>query len=469
MAYLDIETSPIWPDIQDIIESDSKLTKFEYRILVHTEKEDFTILKLNSLDIVRDYVNFIADQINIDFIMPLGDYVTRLYPYRTNLEVSIKQIKLNETNQSKEPDSDITIVRYKAVFKSDANKSIAGTQFEQVDAETLNISDIINVKLQLLDRSLEPLRIKTVGGVFRNITVNKVLTTVLASESNKVEVDGRPSIDAIDIAPPDNKEQQAHIILTQGLRLTSLPSYLQERMSGVYNAGIGSYFQIYNDKKTWFIYPLFDLQRFDQGMKRLLIYAVPSDRLPAVERTYKVDGDVVSIIANSTTSYSDTADTDYINDGVGFRMSDARSFMKKPVEITEDGPKAKRTRLNHESISKSRDDGLNYAPVTGSGISSNPYKEYSKVLARNVSRISFQWDDPDTDIIYPGMPCKYIFINKDKLVELKGVVLFAHYLTASQGPGLSESVYRTTCYITIVAEKYTYTPDLPTYENVGEF
>lgn len=466
---LQIEQTPLWADIRDIINSGKKKTKHELKGMFHTEKEDVPILKITSIDTVRDYAKNVGDHVQLEFRLPLGEYVYRLYPFRTNLEVTIKKIILEETGSSAQKNSKIVTERYKAIFIPGQNPSVNGGDLELHDIEALNKRDIVNVKLQLLDRSLETLRIKTISGAFKQVTPKQLLHNVIAGESAKILVDGKTAVDGIDIVEPNNLDVKQHIIIPQGTNITSIATYLQEKQGGLYSGGVGNYLQRYNGKKLWFVYPLFDVGRFKNPVGKAIIYAIPKERLQGADRTFKKDGSILHVLATSDKKYQDSADTDSMNFGNGFRMADARSYMKKPIEITKDGPKAKRVGLNHEVAVSARSDGLNYAPVSSSGASSNPYKEYAKVLARNVARTDFIWESADPDLIYPGMPCQYIFLHKNKPVKLEGVVLFVHALTQLQGSGINDGVYKTQCQITIVTEKHTTTPDIPKTQAHGDY
>lgn len=468
MAFLAIEKSPIWADIKDIFESEAKPVKFEYRAMVHTEKEDIPVFKILSLDCVRDYANNIGDIVKTEFVVPLGDYITRIYPYRTNLEFTIKRITLTEETNKKLPNSKITIERYKAVFLVDENPIYTGSEYEHMDYESLNTMNIVNVKFQLLDRSLEPLRIKTVSGVYRQVTQKTLLHALLAGESMKIKVDGRTAIDGVDIVDPDNNEVKKHVILPSGTLLTAFPTYLQENMGGVYSAGIGNYIQAYNEKKMWFVYPLFRPGRFlNSKDDRAVFYAITSGKYNGTERTYFKDGSILKVATTGERKYKDSADIDYINSGSGFRMADPRSYLKKPVILTPDGPKPARGSLNTEVAAEPRKDGLNYAPRVQA--SANPFKEYSRVNARNMARIDFIWENADPGLLYPGMPCKYIFLEDGKVVELQGTVVFAHATTQLQGQGMSGKIYCTNCAITILAKQKTNTRKAAASKPQGTF
>lgn len=466
MSKTSIEQTPLWADIKDVMHANGKPTRFEYRAMLHTEKEDLPVLKIDNMDLVRDYVNSIGDLVRVEFKMALGEYMVRLYPYRTNLEFTIKRILLTDDSKTLD-NAKIQTVRYKAVFLVDENPNYGGSDYEQVDTASLNNIEMVQVKLQLLNRALEPIRVKTVQGVFKQVTPKKLIHTLLAGESLKVQIDGKAAIDGIDIVEPDNTEVRKHVVFPSSTPITTIPSYLQEKMGGVYSTGIGNYLQRYAKKMMWFVYPTWNTKRFDKSKdNKLIVYALPEGRYSGLDRTYLKDASILKILATGPRAYSDSADIDYMNQGSGFRMADARAFMKKPVEITADGPKARRGNLNTEVSAEARKDGLNHVPRTSSP-SSNPFKEYSKINARNIARVDVVWENADPELIYPGMPCKYIFLDNDKPITLRGTVGFVHALTQLQGEGMTGKTYMTNCTLVLLCEQKIKTRSLPKQTPTG--
>lgn len=462
MAIFDIEKTALWTDIRDIITSGIKPVKMNYQGMLHTEFEDIPVMKIISFDLVRDYANNIGDVIHLTFKMLLGEYAVRLYPYRGNLEFSIKRTTLDDQGGAADPNIPITIERYKATFLVDDNPIVAASELEHMDKESLNKISVVDVKLQLLNRSLEPIRIKTVTSVYKKATPMQLIHALLGGESMRITIDGKPAIDGIDIVEPDNQEPQDHVVLPNGTLITSIPTFLQERMGGVYSTGIGNYLQTYKGKKLWFVYPLYRTNRFDKSKdNRVIIYALPQERFPNLDRTYLENGSVVSILASSGKKYSDSADVGYMNDGVGFRMVDARALMNKPVKITADGIQAERTSLNHEVAALSRKDGLNFAPSLNSGPSGNPFKEYSKINARGVARLDFIWEHANPDLLYPGMPCKYMFVDNGEIVSLTGTVQYMQSLTELQGNGTTSNTYHTSAVVTLLIQQKPVTRVIP--------
>ncbi len=451
---VEIEKTALWADIRKVFSEDSKPVRFRYSMTIHTEKEDIEVIKLSNLDIVRDYVGNIGDEVHISAMMALGDYSVRVFPYRHNLEVTLVKKHLyehgNRVNTTQKP----VIQRYKALFLPNQNLMPKASEIDQIDRLTQNLMDTVDIKLQLIDRALEPLRIKTVNGVFNGVGQADLIRAVLGGESAKITVDGKPAIDGLDLVDPDNTESKGHLIVPTGTLVTGFPTYLQEKFNGVYTTGIGTYLQIYEEKRLWFVYPLYNVTRFDKDKKpKAIFYMVPENRYSNVERTYRQASDITHILITGSKNYQDAGEVDQMDAGNGFRMADARSMMGKPVNMTSDGPTGTAAKTSHAVITHDRKDNLNYAPVVSNSISSNPYYQYSKLAVRLVSRVDMVWENANPDLLYPGMPCKYMYLEGNDVREVKAVVAFVHVIVQSTDPGIAVPGYSTKCMVTLLAEK----------------
>jgi len=457
---MELRKSPLWLDIKKIFDAPSGTCRYEYTAMIHTTEQDFMATQVVQVDMIRDYQNQIGDQIFIDLLLPLGDYIKRLYPYRTNLEVTLTRKPLFAVSGSSNPDSDNEVERYKAIFLPAENEHPQGQDITQYDKPSLDLADVRTVRLQLLNRSLEPLRIKTVGGVYKKVTAQDLLQALLVAESQKVLVDGKPAIDGMDLYEASNPESKAHVIVPHGTLVHYIPTYIQEQLYGVYNAGIGTYLQTYNNKRLWFVYPLYNTARYTTDKKtKAVFYAVPEKDYPVVELTYRLNGDVLYALALGHKLYSDKAETDQMSQGIGFRQIDARSFMKKPVEVKKDGPEAVRNQLATEVVAVSREDNLNYAPMSENRISSNPFLQYSQVAARQGGRIDIQWYYADPNQLFPGMACQYVYLDGEEVRRVNGVILKVYAAIKLDGIGIGTKRHRTDCVISIFAEKHPPTPN----------
>lgn len=452
------DSSTVWLEVKNIIAKSTGTSLFDYKGILHTEKEDIGIWDLNPIMTERDYLTNIGDTRVIRFKMPLGDYVNRLHPFRDNLEFTLRRTPIDNAGSSRKVNKEILVTRYKALFNPKNNPPVGASDIEMHHIEDLNRIDLVEVQIELCNRSLEPFRIKTTSGVYQDQNLFNFLKAIIGYESKQVLVDGGPALDAINIVEPDNGGKIPHITIPSGTRVVNLPTFLQGEL-GVYNRGIGTFFQIYRGKRTLFVYPTYDTERFNGKEPRVVFYAVPQDKLPQMDKTYSLEGDILKVAVTAQRVYTDSAEIGMMNAGNGFRMADARSFMKKPVEYDEYGPKANRARVNHEMVIKKRKDGLDYAPVVQGGPSSNPYIQKSKILQNTLGQLDLVWENADEELIYPGMPCRYTYLSQGKAVSVTGTVLFVHGMTTRIGRQNTQS-YRTTVRLTLAVEPFKHVPDI---------
>lgn len=454
MSTTEIKNLPIYNDIKVILDSDHKNVKQRITATIHTVVDTVTPMKLMTLDIVRDYVANMSDTGYVTFKMDLGMYLYDIYPYRENLEISIDIVPYTETQDTVGPTATKLTYRYKAVILPNEGDKYNFDVDSKKDDDKIVAKEILDVQFQLMDRSIEPLRIKTMYGIYRSVTVEDLLRSTIVHECSQILIDSKPCIDSIDIVSPDNTKVYPNIVIPHGTDVVELPTILQRKLTGVYTAGLGSYLQYYGNKHIWYIYPLYNTDRSTIKDDIAMIYDVPSQVIREVDKSYTLVGKQLKILANGTKNYIDDGESSLMSHGSGFRMSDAGSIMKKPIRILEDGTiSGDRARQNYETVGQDRADGLNYAPVQQSP-SSNPFSEYSKVLSRSVSRLDFTWTNSDPSLIYPGMTCKLIKYRDDKLIELNGTIVFSQSYTALQGDNINNDTYRTVTTLTLLIEPF---------------
>lgn len=451
------EDTTLYLDVQKILKNSPGTHLFDYKGMIHTPVEDVGVWEIKELESERNYKANVGGITAIKFRVGLGDYVSRIYPHRYNLEFTLTKTPMAENGQKMKANEAVIVRRYKLIFNPDKNPPVGASDLQMIQTHEMNTVDMPELQVELLDRGLEPLRIKTTSGVFPKCDMERFIRATLGYESQQIRVDGKPVIDALDIVTPDNQDTIDHIVVPAGTHLSAVPTMVQESQ-GVYNGAIGTYFQEYRGKKTWFVYPLYNSSRFDKTEYKAIFYAAPQEKLPQIDRSYWEDGNILKIIVSAQRMYRDSAELSMMNLGSGYRMSEARSMMTKPCELTEDGPVANRSRLNHEVITKNRDDGVNYAPMSDIP-SSNPFMQRSRVMAHSTAQIDFVWENGNEDLLYPGMPCKYVYLSEGEPVSLKGTLLYAYAQTTSVQRKGSQA-YKTMLRLSIACETQNKIPEL---------
>ena len=453
-----IELTPLYQDIKSVIEAPDKGRNIRLEATIHTEKEDFRPLKVLMLQNQRDYYKQTGESFHLIVLMAMGDYTWRLLPFRDHLEISLKTLYQHKNGDLSATDPTREI-RFKALIDTEkANPYAGGDTVSNMEIESLNISSPpLEVTFELVDRCEEVLRLLQIDGTFPNVTMEQMLHGVFTHKANKTKVDGKAILQVTDVYPPDNKKTYPDLIIPSGTLLRDLPGYLQEKSKGVYTAGIGGFFQRYHGEPAWFVYPLFRLERFDEDCEKLVIYSAPQEKFPSLDQTYRKEGKVTYVVSTGVRKIIDDSRNPELNNGTGFRMSNAESMMLKPLEVKEEGLNANRNRLNWEASDGGRKDQLSVAPVRNS--SANPYTEYSRVVSKNFSLVTLAWENSDPDVVYPGMPCKYVYMDKGKYTETKGIIVKCNSVTQIQGNPMMDTPHRTMTNLQILIEPLSHLPD----------
>lgn len=463
---MDLEETPLWPEVQKIIFGGPKPIAYYWKAQLHYKDVTIDINKVVSIDNVRNYEGNFGDEMVLETGIPMGIYAKHIYPNRNILEITLYKEPLEEVGdgiKGKPFKQDLEKLkefreaeRFKAVPIIDGLPVFEANDYDKQNKMTLDLSSFMNISFQVFNSSLEKLRLVTVGGVWRRVIHDEVLKSVLKIESLKVKTRENPPIIAVDIVPPDNNEVREHTLIPQGTKLLAVPTHLHEKCNGVYNAGLGSYLQKSPKllKQTWWVYPLFNTKRFYEETRRTaVLFKVPEKRLVAVERTFRIEGKTIFIIGTSTATFKDDANTEFMNKGNGFRLADARQFMGKEVVAVDNKAIISRKKLNHELITLGKDDNVNNTQVSYDEISANPFLDYARLVSRDGGIVEFVWENSNPKYLIPGMMIKMYYMDNDKVKKIYGVLLYNHVLVQLNGVGITITQHITTCHLGIFVTK----------------
>ena len=445
---MEIEDSPVYQEIKQIIDSGEKQAFTYWRASVHVFDDAYPVLKFVDFYIERDYINNYADNLLIKLLIPFGLWGKIIYPNRTNLEISITKEYLNEDPFGSGSTNPPETLRLRAVPNVNNIPVITATDYDKMDMRSLDNMNIYEIEFQLFDKSIDKLRLVSVGGIFRNTRNEDVLKSVYAAESKKLKIDTGDILDGVDIVPSDNKERRDHVIIPHGTLLTDLHTYMQEKTGGVYNSGIGRYFQ----NRVWYIYPLFNTTRLQKVSKSLTLVKVPKVRYTGIERTYRQTGDQLYVIGTSDASFDDDAMTRFSNQGNGIRFTDSRQVMQGGIKTEDNKVTISRKQFNTEYVFKDRE-GLNFVDFGESKITANPFAEYTRLAANLGSTFHFVWEHSNPSLLIPGMMVRILYLNKDRVEELNGVLVNAQTWIRMAQVGITAKRHSTSTSLFVFANK----------------
>lgn len=454
---MEIEKSPLYKEVKEIIDEGPKPVSFYWKVKIHVGENEFEPIKLLDLDFKKDYSNNYADEITVRLFIPLGLWAKQIYPSRTKLEMTLIKKPIKEIDEDDKKDEEIESMKFTAVpVINEQLPVLTGKHLDHFAMWELDLKSAFEVDFQLFDKSIEKLRMVTVGGIFRRTNAEDVIKSILATESGKVKIETGKTFEGVDIIEPNNKDKREHFLIPHGTKLFDVPDYIQHKVGGVYSTGINCYFH----NKFWFVYPLYDTTRLEKAKKTAVIMKVPKNRYNGMERTYRQDGDTLYIIGTSESEFSDDAGTNFTNTGNGVRFSDSRRFMRDIVQKKDNKAIISRKKVNHEyAFKKHKEDvkeegkELFNVQLSNARINSNPYSEQSVLSSKYGALYRFEWENADPSLLFPGMMIKIHYIDKDVMRELHGVLIFAHSSIQIRGQGVTTNRHINTVAMIIYANK----------------
>lgn len=449
---MEIETTPIYQEIKQIIDEGPKPVNYSYKVKIHVDDKVFEAMRVLDIDFKKDYHNGFADETTVSLMIPLGLWGKVIYPNLHILDISIIKTPIKEISDDIDEDEEVTVQRFTAIPITKDLPVITGNNLDRVSLQSLDSLDVLNIQFQLIDKSVEKLRMVTVGGIFRRAKPEDLVKGVLSKESSKVKTSEGPAIRHVDMIEADNEESREHFLIPHATPIINLAHFVHQYCGGLYNTGINCYYYDY----TWFVYPLYNVKRYASASKKLTIIKVPKQSYTGIERTYREDGNIVYVIGTSDSSFKDNSIANTLNDGDGFRFADSRKFLRDIVEKKDNKAIIERDKVNHEFIfskKKGRPSNktIQNVKLIDERITSNPYVHKSKLAEINGSVYEFDWENSEPSLLIPGMMTRILYMDKDEMKELFGVLLLAHNSIQLRGTGMMATRHITNTKLIIFA------------------
>lgn len=464
---MELENTPFVQEVEKIL-GDKTPPKFNiWSAEITANEKTVTPIQLNSIDFIRNYAGSYTDEIHLSLLLGMGTVIHDVIPYKQDLVVTLKRspVKSDGEDEFEGVPSDLTSYQdtagidtyaqditsqsFRAFVIDDIASEVEGNTPVDADKDQADLQSLRVLRLQLLDFASEQLRMKSVGGLFRNQTPGQVLKHALTSASQEIEVDAPYSVQGVHEVEFDNKTERDHIVIPHGTALTDLADYLQYRGGGLYNAGVGMYLQY----RHWYVFPLYNHQRFDKELRTLTLINVPKTRLRGVERTYRTTAYQVIALVTGETKYFDDSEKAQLNGGNGLRYASAEQVVGGFAKVENNKAVVERDKNNSEFKTTERKTGLNNVQMSPRGITDNPFVELSKMTRRSGSHLQVVWENSDPGLIIPGMPVKYSYIVQDEVKTLYGTVIAAHHFVQQATPGFGNQRHITNSTLTLFVNR----------------
>lgn len=446
---MDILDSALAREIEAISANPNTDVAYYWRAEIHANGQTLQPPKVLSFDVGRDYESTFTDESVVTMVVPGGMYAFKIYPYLKDLEITMYREPLGEVDGLPAEEREISSERYVATLINPMALNVAGNSANEIDETSLDLTNLLTLKFQLINKAIDQVRMRTIGGVYRKCLVDDVVRSILTMHSSNVETDSSDVPLGVEMVPSSNVKQQEHIVIPHGTRLVDAVDYIHKHCCGIYTTGLAYYYQA----NHWYVFPPYDSSKFDQSDNTMTIIRLPANRMPGVERTFRKDGKNLVILATGDAATKNQSESLLMNSGNGVRFADADQFMDGIVQKGGNRAVMSRGGSNNEFVATERPNGNNLVLSSQKRITSNPWVEYSNLAKRNGSLLGLTWENSNPAFITPGMPVKVLYLEDEEIKETFGLIIKAHHYTQTRGEGITVARHHTTSALTIFAQR----------------
>lgn len=447
---MDIQQTTVINEINAVLKDGVKPVFHRLEFTVHTPNGDVKPLFVIDMDVDRNYIKNHFDVVTIQGAIPKGQYNYYIQPNKTQLEVTVRRIPLTEARHAVDDfDTEIRTQRFRATLYSDKSGVIEGNDPTVANINKADMTDYVTVRFQLMEEVVHRIRKQSVGGIYHDCTGIDVVRFILTTASKEAKVDSSTAVKGVTIARNSNTEVRNNIIIGHHVRFIDFPYLVNQICGGIYSAG----FHYYLQDRYWFVYAPFDITAYHASRKSLTIVNVPNGRFPEPERSYRVTKTQVIVLSTGQTKHNDLSESAQLNTGNGLRFVDANKIMDDFLKVEGNKAVASRTENVSEIMSEPRADNLNHIVESPERITANIFTQYLKLAEKSGAFIQAVWENSNPELIYPGMPVKYMYVENNLSQELYGIVIGTHSFDAATNKGVANRRFGTKTTITLFVQR----------------
>lgn len=422
---MNILETPLNQEIQAVLSSSAKPTAWRWECVIQSPNYQVKPLYIEKVEVNRDYIDNFTELRVVTVAIQAGDYDQLIVQDKTNLFITLRRIPLYTYSVSADKSRGEEVFRYRAYLTENRSELIESNTLLTSSREKANRTMIRQVSFQLMNPVIERLRIVTIGGIFRNVTGGELIRHLLTHYSVEAGDDSSISIKGVDLSSQYNPSKFDHIVIPHGTPLVGCPNYVDRQTGGVYPTGLSFHLQ----SRLWYVYSPYAVKRYSEVKRNLTVINIPPNQMPGVETTYRETNGQVIILATAETQHTDTSEEQQLNEGNGVRFIDARKIMDGFASVEGNRLTVNKAKNVSEYQTSSRNKDINIVLESTKPITSDFNTENSKLARRAGSYIQFVWEHGDENLLYPGMPVRYVYIKNNKIEQLYGSVIGTHMVS----------------------------------------
>lgn len=414
-----LDNNPFKSEVTEISTKGRRRSAFYAEAQITSSNGTFKAMNVTGLNRYRDYIEDFTQKLIITVNATLEQY-ERLVHSDTSaitLSLTLYEIDFNSAfslaalNRPKQ-------FTYKAKLLEIDSSQISQNNPMSNNPQTGGMT-FREFNLQLLEPCFESVSIRTVGGVFRQTNGIDLIKTILTNFSTDDEMDAITSVKGVDVIDGYNEKISEQIIIPHMTPLTKAISLVNKNCGGLYPTGFSYFLQ----NNLWYIFPPYDLTRFNKTNRTITVVNLPKDRLPGIEKTYFNSSTKLIVLSTRDTIIVDNREAKTFNEGSSIRFVDANKLYESFGTTKDNKFMVNASENINEVTLGTRTDNMNVLRATETRITSNKNNELTKLAKSKGFYMQLTWENSDDSLVHPGMAAKILFLKDNKPASVTGVLI----------------------------------------------
>ena len=437
--------TPLAPEVEYVMRDPGPRGVYSYGLIIKAGEQITEEVKVMSIDTVENYANSYAPVITLDVFMGAGLYSKVIYPNREQLEITV--IRTNNADAR-----EIQTQTFRGILLSEKNPVVDESAVAKASQFTLDLSSMLPVSFQLESRAIEQLRMVTLGTTMRQARMQDVIETALTTAIGQIDVKEEEKLLGVTMLGKPNDQVYGQLQIDHGTPLFNIPGILQKLQYGVYVGDIGHFFRDHQ----WYVYPIYDTEGFEEASTTLSITLLPTEYSGSLDRTYRVVGGTVMILATGERALNNSGEKKKINEGEGTRFANADLlFSPGWLDTQSQSNKAIAARSEGftEIVMEGEQRANTNAPMSSRPISGNKYAELSKIASRKGMFFTCEWRNANKDLIEPGMNARVKYLEGDVVRMFEGRLVGMQAVDRLLGKGVASNQFGTSMMMSFYVQR----------------
>lgn len=412
--------------LQDALSKAVGLPDQRYTLVINYRGFQMRSLSVVSYRHCENYLDSIFDAIIVDAVFSIKDYSGIMMSGHEDITAILESNGYDGGCAKRS--------KYRAILLNSDDQRTEGNSDLANSLDVADSQSFATASFQLIDTAAYDIRMRQVGGIFKNTTAANVLKYILSKNMLKGQYSNQENITSINFDNNVYPKVYDTIVIPEGTKLVSVGDYLHNRY-GVFTAGFG----IYLKSRKWYVYSPYNVVKSKQSVEKIIFINAPVNKYGGSERNYFVDNKTITIIGTGETKMLKTADDAALNEGTGTRFADASQLMEfGALDPTDQKPKMHPKDYMTEYKGVKYNNPFNNTQMVEGRFSSNAAVQSSKMASLAGTIVNSVWENGTMDVFTPGMPVEFIYSKDGNVLKHPGTLLKAELVSQVPANGMVE-------------------------------